>query len=65
MVSLYECWSACVKNNYNWSEWLELEDWERAYCVAWVRVDSAIEANVSDAITRHQERIARRSRGRR
>lgn len=62
MVSEYECRSSALINNYNWSEWLLLEDWERAYCVAYTRVTHAIEANVSDVYSRYQERQARRRR---
>lgn len=65
MVSEYECRSSCLSNNYNWSRWLELEDWERAYCVAYTRVSHAIEANISDVYSKYQERLARRGRGRR
>lgn len=64
MVTEYECREAAIFSLYNWTEWLGLQPDERATCVAHYRLNKAIEANVHDAISKHQEREARRRRRR-
>lgn len=51
-VSEFECRDVCIKSNYTWTEWLELDEYERAMCIAHYRLTKAIEANVSDAMQR-------------
>ena len=65
-VTEYECRDAARFNNYTWTEWLEqLDNGERAMCVAYMRVSHAIEANVHDAHNQYSERMSRRAAKRR
>ena len=65
-MSEYECREVARFVLVSWPEWLELDENERAMCVAHYRVHSAIEANVGDAHSKYLERQSRQqSRGRR
>lgn len=59
-MSEYECREVAVASLYNWTQWLELDEGERAMCVAHCRVHHAIDANVQQAYTRYSERQARK-----
>jgi hypothetical protein len=65
LVTEYECREAARYSLYNWMQWLDLDQGERAHCVAHLRIHNAVEANVNDAINQYHERMSRRTRGRR
>jgi ribulose bisphosphate carboxylase small subunit len=62
IVSEYECRETARFSLTTWSDWLILDEVERAMRVAHKRVHDAIEANVSDAHMQHIERQSRRRR---
>lgn len=61
-TSEYECREAARFSNYNWITWLTLDEFERAMCIAYMRVHGAIESNVHDAHTKYSERQSSRGR---
>lgn len=55
-VPEYEQREAAVYCQFNWTDWSELDSRERAACIAHYRIHLAIEAHVSDAVTKKANR---------
>lgn len=65
-VTEYECRDAARFSHYSWMQWMnELDEAERAMCVAYMRLNHAIEANIHDAHNQYSERMSRRANQRR
>jgi len=55
-VSPFEEREACIKNNYNWTDWQNLTWQEKSEAVAHYRLSGLLELHRNDALTRDMKR---------
>lgn len=64
MVAPYEEREAARFNGYTWREWQDMDGWERALCVAYMRVNRAIGSHVAHAQVEAQKKANKKTASR-